>query len=181
MKGFFVAFDALPKESLMFLDLVQNTIFQKHNNNHNKALISKTYFPFVIPNIKVPFCDSGSFFGRGGLRSKYVFSILWCRVEKKGNNKYKQHNSIQEVETMNQGLFVCMSLCEWKKRWIFMALGQSTLYSNVDCILNTAAAVTSSVRKIQINTKDRQCSQLWLFHDQSINNHRQKWLGIFLR
>ena len=61
MKGFFVAFDALPKESLMFLDLVQNTIFQKHNNNHNKALISKTYFPFVIPNIKVPFCGSGSF------------------------------------------------------------------------------------------------------------------------
>ena len=61
MKGFFVAFDALPKESLMFLDLVQNTIFQKHNNNHNKALISKTYFSFVIPNIKVPFCGGGSF------------------------------------------------------------------------------------------------------------------------
>ena len=113
MKGFFVAFDALPKESLMFLDLVQNTIFQKHNNNHNKALISKTYFPFVIPNIKVPFCGSGSFLEEEAyVQNMYVFSILWCRVEKKGNNKYKQHNSIQEVETMNQGLFVCMSLCE---------------------------------------------------------------------
>ena len=134
MKGFFVAFDALPKESLMFLDLVQNTIFQKHNNNHNKALISKTYFSFVIPNIKVPFCGSGFFWKRRLTFKIRIFNTLVCRVEKKGNNKYKQHNSIQEVETMNQGLFVCMSLCEWKKRWIFMALGQSTLYSKVDYV-----------------------------------------------
>ena len=109
MKGFFVAFDALPKESLMFLDLVQNTIFQKHNNNHNKALISKTYFPFVILNIKVPFCG-GSFLEEAYVQNTYFqySGVGW----KKGNNKYKQHNSIQEVETMNQGLFVCMSLCK---------------------------------------------------------------------
>ena len=177
MKGFFVAFDALPKESLMFLDLVQNTIFQKHNNNHNKALISKTYFPFVIPNIKVPFCDSGSFFGRGGLRSKYVFSILWCRVEKKATTNTNNTILFRKSRRWIKGYLYAWVFAS-EKRWIFMALGQSTLYSNVDCILNTAAAVTSSVRKIQINTKDRQCSQLWLFHDQSINNHRQKWLSI---
>ena len=144
MKGFFVAFDALPKESLMFLHLWCKTQFSKNITTTTTKLISKTYFPFVIPNIKVPFC--GSLFG-GGLRSKYIFSILWCRVEKKGNNKYKQHNSIQEVETMNQGLFVCMSLCEWKKVNIH-GIG-TVLHSNVYCILNTAAAVTSSVRKIQ--------------------------------